>query len=83
MPQFPPLGKVATASMAGASPHCGDRIPKQPCLSAGRVGPHGVGGWACLGREGKLGCGETGNHLSSQGEGSTPCFSGLPLPSGA
>lgn len=60
MPQFPPLGKVATASMAGASRHCGDRIPKQLSLSSGCPEPHGAGGWAL---RGLLGCGETGNHL--------------------
>lgn len=85
VPQFPPLDKAATVSMAGATQLCEDRIPKQLCLSAGSAKPHGAEGWAYLGLEGATGL--WGNHkasslapsfadLSSQGEGSIPCFSG-------
>lgn len=55
------------------------------CVSAGSAKPHGAEGWAYLGLEGAAGL--WGNHkssslapsfadLSSQGEGSIPCFSG-------
>lgn len=70
--------------MAGASQLCGDRIPKQLHLSSGGAVPHRAGGWAYLGLEGATGFRETNSSslehsfadLSSQGEGSTPCFSG-------